>query len=43
MAKDVTTTLTEIISEKLGVNTLEAMRIVASLREENRYLQDVWS
>ncbi|XP_078285228.1 methionine synthase reductase [Rhinoraja longicauda] len=43
MAKDVTTTLTEIISEKLGVNTLEAMRVVASLREEKRYLQDVWS
>ncbi|XP_059828516.1 methionine synthase reductase isoform X2 [Hypanus sabinus] len=43
MAKDVTTTLTEIISKELGVNTLEAMRVVANLREEKRYLQDVWS
>ncbi|XP_069769706.1 methionine synthase reductase isoform X2 [Narcine bancroftii] len=43
MAKDVNSTLTEIISEKLGLNTLEAMKIIANLREEKRYLQDVWS
>ncbi|XP_062899929.1 methionine synthase reductase isoform X1 [Mobula hypostoma] len=43
MAKDVTTALTEIISKELGVNTLEAMRVVANLCEEKRYLQDVWS
>uniref|UniRef100_UPI00398F05C3 methionine synthase reductase n=1 Tax=Pristiophorus japonicus TaxID=55135 RepID=UPI00398F05C3 len=43
MAKDVANTLTEIVSEKLGVDTLEAMKIIASLREEKRYLQDVWN
>ncbi|XP_078093544.1 methionine synthase reductase [Mustelus asterias] len=43
MAKDVANSLTEIVSEKLGVDTLAAMKVVANLREEKRYLQDVWS
>ncbi|XP_048379347.1 methionine synthase reductase isoform X3 [Stegostoma tigrinum] len=43
MAKDVASSLTEIVSEKLGVDTLVAMKVLADLREEKRYLQDVWS
>ncbi|XP_078394858.1 methionine synthase reductase isoform X1 [Cetorhinus maximus] len=43
MAKDVANSVTEIVSEKLGVDTLAAMKIIANLREEKRYLQDVWS
>ncbi|XP_067866229.1 methionine synthase reductase isoform X2 [Heterodontus francisci] len=43
MAKDVANTLTEMVSEKLGVDTLAAMKIIANLREEKHYLQDVWS
>ncbi|XP_048466571.1 methionine synthase reductase isoform X2 [Rhincodon typus] len=43
MAKDVASSLTEIVSEKLGVDTLVAMKVLADLREEKRYLQDVWT
>ncbi|XP_072365084.1 methionine synthase reductase isoform X1 [Scyliorhinus torazame] len=43
MAKEVASSLTEMVSEKLGVDTLAAMNIVANLREEKHYLQDVWS
>lgn len=42
MAKDVDTTLMEIIKAELGVDQLEAMKTLAALREEKRYLQDIW-
>lgn len=43
MAKDVNDTLMEIIGEELQVDKLESMKTVAKLREEKRYLQDIWS
>ncbi|KAG8516165.1 Methionine synthase reductase, partial [Galemys pyrenaicus] len=43
MAKDVNETLVEIISAESGVEKLEAMKTLATLREEKRYLQDIWS
>uniref|UniRef100_A0A673NHS8 Methionine synthase reductase n=1 Tax=Sinocyclocheilus rhinocerous TaxID=307959 RepID=A0A673NHS8_9TELE len=43
MAKDVNDTLLEIIGNKLQIDILDAMKIVAGLREEKRYLQDIWS
>nr|XP_025873457.1 methionine synthase reductase [Vulpes vulpes]XP_025873458.1 methionine synthase reductase [Vulpes vulpes]XP_025873459.1 methionine synthase reductase [Vulpes vulpes]XP_025873460.1 methionine synthase reductase [Vulpes vulpes] len=43
MAKDVNDTLVEIISKQAGVEKLEAMKILATLKEEKRYLQDIWS
>ncbi|XP_021114259.1 methionine synthase reductase isoform X2 [Heterocephalus glaber] len=43
MAKDVNDSLVEIISRELGVDKLEAMKTLATLKEEKRYLQDVWS
>lgn len=43
MAKDVNDTLVEIISKETGADKLEAMRILATLKQEKRYLQDVWS
>lgn len=42
MAKDVNDTLVEIITKEAGVEKLEAMKILATLREEKRYLQDIW-
>lgn len=42
MAKDVDTTLMEVIKAELGVDQLEAMKTLAALREEKRYLQDIW-
>ncbi|KAF7661753.1 hypothetical protein LDENG_00253680 [Lucifuga dentata] len=42
MAKDVNDTLTEMMKSKLHVDQLEAMRILAGMREEKRYLQDIW-
>lgn len=42
MAKDVDATLTEVIKAELGVDQLEAMKTLAALREEKRYLQDIW-
>lgn len=43
MAKDVNDTLMEIIGAGLQVDKLESMKTVAKLREEKRYLQDIWS
>ncbi|XDV47338.1 hypothetical protein PO909_017004 [Leuciscus waleckii] len=43
MAKDVNDTLLEIIGNELQLDKLDAMKIVAGLREEKRYLQDIWS
>ncbi|XP_036616080.1 methionine synthase reductase isoform X2 [Trichosurus vulpecula] len=43
MAKDVNDALVEILSKEAGVEKLEAMKMLATLREEKRYLQDVWS
>lgn len=42
MAKDVDTALVEVIKTELGVDQLEAMKTLAALREEKRYLQDIW-
>ena len=42
MAKDVNDTLMEMIKTELQVDQLEAMKILAGLREEKRYLQDIW-
>ncbi|KAM5169592.1 methionine synthase reductase isoform 1-T2 [Callospermophilus lateralis] len=43
MAKDVNDALVEIISKEAGVDKLEAMKTLATLKEEKRYLQDIWS
>uniref|UniRef100_A0A8C8ZBS3 Methionine synthase reductase n=1 Tax=Prolemur simus TaxID=1328070 RepID=A0A8C8ZBS3_PROSS len=43
MAKDVSDALVEIISREVGVEKLEAMKTLATLKEEKRYLQDIWS
>ncbi|XP_018609734.1 methionine synthase reductase [Scleropages formosus] len=43
MAKDVNEALIEIVGKELQVDKLEAMKVVAGLREEKRYLQDIWS
>ncbi|XP_037654935.1 methionine synthase reductase isoform X3 [Choloepus didactylus] len=43
MAKDVNDTLVEIISKETGIEKLEAMKTLATLKEEKRYLQDIWS
>ncbi|XP_028370685.1 methionine synthase reductase isoform X2 [Phyllostomus discolor] len=43
MAKDVNDTLVEIISKEVGVDKLEAMKTLATLKEEKRYLQDIWT
>ncbi|XP_008580017.1 PREDICTED: methionine synthase reductase isoform X1 [Galeopterus variegatus] len=43
MAKDVNDALVEIISSENGAGKLEAMRTLATLKEEKRYLQDIWS
>ncbi|KAM9337183.1 methionine synthase reductase [Symphorus nematophorus] len=42
MAKDVNDTLMEMIKTELQVDQLEAMKRLAQLREEKRYLQDIW-
>lgn len=42
MAKDVNETLVEIIKTELQVDQLDAMKSLAGLREEKRYLQDIW-
>lgn len=42
MAKDVNDTLMEMIRTELQVDQLEAMKTLAGLREEKRYLQDIW-
>ncbi|XP_029445878.1 methionine synthase reductase isoform X2 [Rhinatrema bivittatum] len=43
MAKDVTEALMEILSTELSVDKLEALKILAMLREEKRYVEDVWA
>lgn len=43
MAKDVNDTLVEIIMKEVGVDKLEAMKSLATLKEEKRYLQDIWA
>lgn len=43
MAKDVNDALMEIIGAELQVDKLESMKTIAKLREEKRYLQDIWS
>ncbi|XP_008832805.1 methionine synthase reductase isoform X2 [Nannospalax galili] len=43
MARDVNDTLVEIMSREAGVDRLEAMKTLASLKQERRYLQDIWS
>ncbi|CAL9697926.1 unnamed protein product [Knipowitschia caucasica] len=43
MAKDVNDTLMEMIKNELRVDQLEAMKTLALLREEKRYLQDIWA
>ncbi|XP_034998099.2 methionine synthase reductase [Hippoglossus stenolepis] len=42
MAKDVNDTLMEMVRAELQVDQLEAMKRLAGLREEKRYLQDIW-
>lgn len=42
MAKDVNETLVDMIKTELQVDLLEAMKRLAGLREEKRYLQDIW-
>ncbi|XP_041488179.1 methionine synthase reductase [Microtus oregoni] len=43
MAKDVNDALVEIVSKESGVSKLEAMKTLATLKQEKRYLQDIWS
>uniref|UniRef100_A0AAR2JUU7 Methionine synthase reductase n=1 Tax=Pygocentrus nattereri TaxID=42514 RepID=A0AAR2JUU7_PYGNA len=43
MAKDVNDALIEMITKELQLDKLESMKMVAKLREEKRYLQDIWS
>ncbi|KAJ8376585.1 hypothetical protein SKAU_G00071650 [Synaphobranchus kaupii] len=43
MAKDVNDALVEIVQKELQVDKLEAMKTLAGLREQKRYLQDLWS
>ncbi|XP_068604026.1 methionine synthase reductase isoform X2 [Brachionichthys hirsutus] len=42
MAKDVNDTVTEIIKTELQVNQFDAMKRIAELRDQKRYLQDIW-
>ncbi|NXG35117.1 MTRR reductase, partial [Dromaius novaehollandiae] len=43
MADGVSDAVVDILSMEMAVDKLEAMKILATLREEKRYLQDVWS
>ncbi|MBN3304028.1 MTRR reductase, partial [Amia calva] len=43
MAKDVNETLIEIVGKELTVDKLEAMKVVAELRDKKCYMQDVWA
>uniref|UniRef100_A0A8C4ZRN1 Methionine synthase reductase n=1 Tax=Gadus morhua TaxID=8049 RepID=A0A8C4ZRN1_GADMO len=42
MAKDVNDTLMEMVRAELQLDQLGAMKTLAALREEKRYLQDIW-
>ncbi|CAM9432061.1 unnamed protein product [Lampetra planeri] len=43
MARDVQETLVGMVVEETGVAKLEAMRVIGGLKEQGRYLQDVWT
>ncbi|RLW13086.1 hypothetical protein DV515_00000001 [Chloebia gouldiae] len=43
MADDVSDAVVDILSMEMEADKLEAMKILAMLRETKRYLQDVWS
>ncbi|NWS97777.1 MTRR reductase, partial [Mionectes macconnelli] len=43
MADGVSDAIVDILSMEMEADRLEAMKILAMLREEKRYLQDVWS
>ncbi|KAJ7338354.1 hypothetical protein JRQ81_011345 [Phrynocephalus forsythii] len=43
MAKEVNDTLVDILISEKGVDKLEALKILATLRDEKRYLQDIWA
>ncbi|XP_055965034.1 methionine synthase reductase isoform X2 [Sorex fumeus] len=43
MARGVNEALVEILGREAGLTSLEAMNALAQLREEQRYLQDVWA
>nr|XP_034957214.1 methionine synthase reductase [Zootoca vivipara] len=43
MAKDVNDALVDILISERGVDKLEALKMLALLREEKRYLQDIWA
>lgn len=43
MAKDVNDALVDILTSERGVDKLEALKMLALLREEKRYLQDIWA
>ncbi|XP_044148638.1 methionine synthase reductase isoform X1 [Bufo gargarizans] len=42
MAKDVNNSLADILCAELCVDKLDAMKILASLKDEKRYLQEIW-
>ncbi|XP_025904342.1 methionine synthase reductase [Nothoprocta perdicaria] len=43
MADGVSDAVVDILSTEMGADRLEAMKVLATLREAKRYLQDVWS
>lgn len=43
MAKDVNDTLIGIISKEASIDKLGAVKALATLKQEQRYLQDIWS
>lgn len=43
MADGVSDAIVDILSKEMEADKLEAMKILAMLREAKRYLQDVWS
>ncbi|XP_075396932.1 methionine synthase reductase [Tenrec ecaudatus] len=43
MAQDVNHALVQILGAEAGLEELDAMKTLAALREEQRYLQDIWS
>ncbi|XP_053099774.1 methionine synthase reductase isoform X2 [Hemicordylus capensis] len=43
MAKNVNDTLVDIFVAERGADKLEALKILATLRDEKRYLQDIWT
>merc|ERR1712232_646782 len=43
MSKDVQKTIVDLLSEKLFVSTEEASSFLNNLKQDKRYLQDIWS